>query len=123
MNAVSFALLLLGVCLNAAAQLLLKAGTNAVGQFEFSAQNIVPVGMKLALEPHILGGLSCYVVSVVVWIMGLSRVEVSVAYPMLSIGYVINAVAAWYLFGESITAQKLVGIAFIIGGVFLVTRN
>jgi len=122
-NAVSFALLLLGVCLNAAAQLLLKAGTNAVGQFEFSAQNIVPVGMKLALEPHILGGLSCYVVSVVVWIMGLSRVEVSVAYPMLSIGYVINAVAAWYLFGESITAQKLVGIAFIIGGVFLVTRN
>jgi multidrug transporter EmrE-like cation transporter len=123
MNPVSFALLLLGVCLNAAAQLLLKAGTNAVGHFEFSAENIVPVGMKLALEPHILGGLSCYVVSVVVWIMGLSRVDVSVAYPMLSIGYVINAVAAWYLFGESFTAQKLIGIAFIIGGVFLVARN
>jgi multidrug transporter EmrE-like cation transporter len=122
-SAVSLALLLLGVCLNAAAQLLLKAGTNAVGHFEFSAANIVPVGMKLALEPHILGGLSCYVVSVVVWIMGLSRVEVSIAYPMLSVGYAINAVAAWYLFGESITAQKLIGIAFIIGGVFLVARN
>jgi multidrug transporter EmrE-like cation transporter len=122
-NPVSLALLLLGVCLNAAAQLLLKAGTNAVGHFEFSAENIVPVGMKLALDPHILGGLSCYVVSVVVWIMGLSRVEVSVAYPMLSVGYVINAVAAWYLFGESFTAQKLIGIAFIIGGVFLVARN
>ena len=123
MNAASWALIFTGVLLNAAAQLLLKAGTNAVGQFEFSAQNIVPVGMKLALEPHIAGGVACYVVSLVVWIMGLSRIQVSIAYPMLSIGYVLNAVAAWYLFGESLTAQKLLGIAFIVAGVFLVARS
>jgi len=122
-NAASWALILTGVLLNAAAQLLLKAGTNAVGQFEFSAQNIVPVGMKLAFEPHIAGGVACYVVSLVVWIMGLSRVPVSVAYPMLSIGYVVNAVAAWTLFGESLTAQKLTGIGFIVVGVFLVARS
>jgi len=120
---VTFALLMTGVLLNAAAQLLLKAGTNVVGQFEFSAQNILPVGMKLALEPHIAGGLACYVVSVAVWLVGLSRVPVSIAYPMLSVGYVVNAVAAWYLFGESLTAQKLIGIAFIIAGVFLVARS
>ncbi len=114
---------MLGVLLNAGAQLLLKAGTNAIGHFEFSAANIVPVGMKLALEPHIVGGVGCYVVSLAVWIMGLSRVEVSMAYPLLSVGYLINALAAWYLFGESLTAQKLVGIGFIIAGVFLVTRS
>jgi multidrug transporter EmrE-like cation transporter len=112
-----------GVLLNAAAQLLLKAGTNAVGAFELSAQNILPVGMKLALEPHIAGGLACYVVSVAVWIVGLSRVPVSVAYPMLSVGYIVNALAAWYLFGESLTAQKVAGIAFIVCGVFLVARS
>ena len=123
MSAASFALILTGVLLNAAAQLLLKAGTNAVGQFAFSAQNIVPVGLKLAFEPHIAGGVACYVVSLVVWIMGLSRVDVSIAYPMLSIGYVLNALAAWYLFGESLTAQKLIGIAFIVAGVFLVARS
>ena len=123
MNAVSLALIMTGVLLNAAAQLLLKAGTNVVGQFEYSAQNIVPIGMKLAFEPHIAGGVACYVVSVVVWILGLSRVEVSIAYPMLSIGYVLNAAAAWYLFGESLTAQKLIGIAFIVAGVFLVARS
>lgn len=123
MNAVSFALIMTGVLLNATAQLLLKAGTNAVGHFEFSAQNILPVGMRLALEPHIAGGVACYVVSLVVWILGLSRVEVSIAYPMLSVGYVLNALAAWYLFGESFTAQKLVGIAFIVAGVFLVARS
>ena len=123
MNALSFALVLAGVLLNAAAQLLLKAGTNAVGHFEFSAGNVVPVGLRLALEPHILGGVACYVVSVVVWIVALSRVEVSIAYPMLSIGYVVNALAAWYLFGEALTAFKLTGIGFIVVGVFLVARS
>ena len=123
MSTVSFALLMLGVLLNASAQLLLKAGTNAVGHFEFTAANILPVGMKLALQPHILGGVTCYVASLVVWIMGLSRVPVSIAYPMLSVGYVLNAVAAWYLFGESFAAQKLIGIGFIIAGVFLVARS
>jgi multidrug transporter EmrE-like cation transporter len=122
-SALSFSLILSGVLLNAAAQLLLKAGTNAVGHFEFSSANIVPVGLRLALEPFILGGVACYVVSLVVWIMALSRVEVSIAYPMLSIGYVINAVAAWYLFGESLTALRLTGIGFIVVGVFLVARS
>jgi len=122
-SALSFALILAGVLLNAAAQLLLKAGTNAVGHFEFTVGNIWPVGLRLAFEPHILSGVTCYVVSLVVWIMALSRVEVSIAYPMLSIGYVINAVAAWYLFGESVTAVRMVGIGFIVVGVFLVARS
>ena len=123
MNPVSFSLILTGVLLNACAQLLLKAGTNAVGHFEFQLGNLVPIGLKLGLEPHILGGLACYVVSLVVWIMGLSRVPVSVAYPMLSIGYVINAFVAWQWFGEALSAQKLAGIAFVVVGVFLVARS
>ena len=123
MNAISFSLVLAGVLLNAAAQLLLKAGTNAVGHFDFDLASLVPAGLKLALEPHILGGLGCYVVSVVVWIMALSRVPVSVAYPMLSIGYVVNALVAWQWFGEALAAQKLTGIGFIIVGVYLVARS
>jgi len=122
-TALSFALVLTGVLLNAAAQLLLKAGTNAVGHFEFSAANAVPVGLKLALEPHILGGIACYVVSVVIWIMALSRVEVSIAYPMLSFGYIVNALAAWYLFGEAVSPMRLVGIGIIIVGVYVVARS
>jgi len=120
---VSFSFLMAGVLLNAAAQLFLKAGTNRIGEFAFSLDNVMPIGMKIASSPFILGGLACYVVSVVVWIMGLSRVPVSVAYPMLSVGYIVNAFAAWMLFGESITAQKLIGIGFIVAGVVLVTRS
>jgi len=112
MTLVSFSLILVGVLLNAAAQLLLKAGTNAM-----------PLGLRLAIEPHILAGLACYVVSVVVWIVALSRVPVSIAYPMLSIGYVVNAIAARYLLGEAVTPMRLVGIGIIVLGVFIVARS
>jgi multidrug transporter EmrE-like cation transporter len=123
MSVVSFTLVMTGVLLNAAAQLLLKAGTNSVGTFDFRLENAVPVGWKLATEPHIVGGLACYVVSVVVWIMALSRVEVSIAYPMLSVGYVVNAIAAWYLFGEAVSLTRLMGIGVIIVGVYIVARS
>jgi multidrug transporter EmrE-like cation transporter len=112
MTLASFAFLLAGVLLNAGAQLLLKAGTNAQ-----------PLGLRLAIEPHILAGLACYVVSVVVWVIGLSKVPVSIAYPMLSIGYVVNAIAAYYLLGEAVTPMRLAGIGVIILGVFMVVRS
>src|SRR5215213_9354950 len=112
MTLVSFWFILGGVLLNAAAQLLLKAGTNAM-----------PLGIRLALEPHILGGLACYVVSVVIWIVALSRMPVSIAYPMLSIGYVVNAVAAHYLFAETVTPMRMAGIGIIVLGVFIVARS
>ncbi|MBP0588978.1 4-amino-4-deoxy-L-arabinose transferase [Paraburkholderia sp. LEh10] len=123
MNPISLFCILAGVALNAAAQLLLKAGTNAVGHFEFTLANIIPVGFRIATQLPIIGGLACYVLSVAVWIVGLSRVDVSIAYPMLSLGYVVNAFAAWYLFGEALSAQRLVGIAVILVGVFLVARS
>ena len=123
MTTISFSLILLGVLLNAGAQLLLKAGTNTVGPFEFTLANAMPMGIKLASQPPILIGLACYVVSVIVWIMALSRVQVSIAYPMLSIGYVVNAVLAWMLFGEDLNAQRWIGIGFIVIGVYLVARS
>ena len=123
MSAISLSLLLFGVILNALAQFLLKAGTNSVGHFEFHLDNVVPVGWKLATDPWIVGGMLCYGVSLIVWIMGLSRVPVSIAYPLLSLGYVINAVMAHYLLGESVNLQRMVGISFIILGVFIVARS
>ncbi len=122
MNLVSFALIFTGVMLNAAAQILMKAGTNAVGHFEFSTGNILPIGMKLATEWHIIVALGCYALSVVVWILALSRVPVSIAFPMLSMAYVVNAVAAYYLLGEPFSSTKLVGMGVIILGVIVISR-
>jgi len=118
-----FGLILLGVLLNAAAQLLLKAGMIQIGHFEFSFANAMPIGLKVMGNLPIISGLFLYVVSVVVWLLVLSRVQVSFAYPMLSIGYIVNALAAYYLFGEPITSMRMLGIFIIIAGVYLVSQN
>ena len=123
MSPVAFALVMTGVLLNAAAQLLLKAGTNSIGEIHLTAKTLLTTAPRIALEPHIMGGLACYAVSVIAWILALSRTEVSVAYPMLSVGYIVNAVAAWYLFGEQLNATRLLGIGVIMVGVILISRS
>jgi multidrug transporter EmrE-like cation transporter len=123
MRSADLALILTGVLLNAAAQLLLKAGARAISDVAFSFANGWTLVERIALNPPILGGLACYVVSVVFWILALSRVDVSIAYPMLSIGYVVNALAAWLLFSEQLNAARVAGIGIIILGVWLVARS
>jgi multidrug transporter EmrE-like cation transporter len=118
-----FSLILFGVLLNAAAQLLLKAGMLQIGHFQFSYTNIFPIGLKVMGNLPIVAGLSAYVLSVIVWLLVLSRVQVSYAYPMLSIGYVVNAAAAYYLFGEDLSLVRMTGIFIIIIGVFMISRT
>jgi multidrug transporter EmrE-like cation transporter len=123
MRSADLALILTGVMLNAAAQLLLKAGARAISDVSFSLANSATLIERIALNPPILGGLACYAVSVVFWILALSRVDVSIAYPMLSVGYVVNALAAWLLFSEQLNASRVAGIGIIILGVWLVARS
>jgi len=108
----SFIYIAVAVVLGTAAQLFLKAGTNAA-----------PVDFRLALEPRILAGIACYAVSLVVWILALSKTPVSAAYPMVSIGFALNALLAWWLLGETVTPMRVLGIGIIIVGVFLVARS
>ena len=122
MTWLSFGLILTGVLLNAAAQLFLKAGTNSLGVISFSSAEWFGQALRVSTNPYIIGGMFCYALSLVVWIMALSRVPVSIAYPMLSIGYVVSAIAAYYLFGESLGVSRWLGMGFIIIGVYLVSR-
>lgn len=119
----TFGFIFTGIMLNALAQLLLKAGTNAVGAIHLGSGNLLPTAVKLATQLPILGGLACYVVSLVVWIIGLSRVDVTIAYPLLSLGYIVNAIGAWYFLGEAMSAQRMLAVGVIIVGVALLARS
>lgn len=123
MNAVSFTLVLAGVLLNACAQLLLKAGTNRLGDLDFSLSNAVALGVRILTTWPFLLGFAFYGVSIVVWIAALSRVPVTVAYPMLSIGYVVNALIARVWLGETLSLSGWSGIGLICLGVWLVARQ
>ena len=123
MKGAQLALVLTGVLLNAVAQLLLKAGSGVLAGIELRASNAMLIAGRLVLNAPIIGGLFCYAISVVVWILALSRVEVSVAYPMLSVGYVVNALAAWWLFGENLSAMRMAGVGIILIGVWVVAHS
>ena len=123
MRSADLALILTGVMLNAVAQLLLKAGARTVAGLPVSFADAGVLAGRLIHSGPIFGGLACYAVSVVVWILALSRVPVSVAYPMLSIGYVVNLLAARVLFAEQITLQRVAGVGVIVAGCWLVARS
>jgi len=124
MNLSTFGFIITGVLLNAVAQLLLKAGTNALGgAIHLSASNWFGTLLKVATQLPILGGLACYGVSLVVWIIGLSRTDVTIAYPMLSLGYVVSAVGAWIFLGEVVPPQRMVALGVIVLGVVLLARS
>ncbi|WP_084040344.1 SMR family transporter [Demequina sp. NBRC 110053] len=117
-----WATLLAGVALNAGAQLLLKAGTTALGETLFRADAVLGSVARIVFQPLILTGLVCYVVSFGLWIAVLSKAPFSVAYPMLSLGFVANALVAAAVFGEPLTVMKVAGIGLIVVGVFVLSR-
>jgi multidrug transporter EmrE-like cation transporter len=123
MTLAALAFLMAGVLLNAGAQLLLKAGTNVLGVLTLTRDSWADTLLRMATQGYFVLGIACYALSVFVWILGLSRVPVSIAYPLLSVGYVVNAIAAYFLFGEAVTVTRWAGIGFIVIGVWLVARS
>ncbi len=120
-------LILSGVLLNAFAQVLLKKGMLGIGYFEIQFQNLFqnlfPMIKKVAANSYILLGLGSYVISVAIWLLVLARVEVSYAYPFLSVGYVVVTLIGYFIFQESLSWIRVVGISIIIVGVILLSRS
>jgi multidrug transporter EmrE-like cation transporter len=123
MKATSLVLILVSVALNASAQLTLKQGTRSMGLLAHDMSSGWAVLWRATQNAWIWAGLLAYVVSVALWILVLSRVEVSYAYPMVSLGYVMAAVATRLLYDEQLSVSRMAGIAVICVGVFLVSRS
>ncbi|HKD53650.1 MAG TPA: EamA family transporter [Steroidobacteraceae bacterium] len=123
MKLTDFSILFCGVLLNALAQLGLKAATEVTGPLLATDTGVWQRGRELLTVPWLWLALFAYGLSVIVWLVGLSRVPVSQAYPLLSLGYVINIGLAWWLLGEVPNAQRVAGIGVIVLGVVMVARS
>jgi len=118
-----FSILFCGVLLNALAQLGLKAATRVSGPLIAGDAGVWQRAANVLAVPSFWYAMVAYGLSVIVWTVGLSRVPVSQAYPLLSLGYVINIGLAWWLLGEVPNVQRVAGIAVIVLGVVLVARS
>jgi drug/metabolite transporter (DMT)-like permease len=119
----AFAFLCCGVLLNALAQLGLKAATDRTGPLLAGSGATLRRSLEILTVPWLWAALACYGFSVIVWLVGLSRVPVSQAYPLLSLGYVLNVGLAWWLLGETPNVLRVAGIAVIVFGVVLVAKS
>ncbi len=123
MSYLILSLILFDVLLNVAGQLSLKFGMSKIGNFALSVGSLPPVFLKAAFNPFVILGLFCYGMGFMVWLLVLAKAEVSYAYPMISLGYVLTALLAWQLFGESVTLTRMAGIFITCLGVFIIARS
>lgn len=121
MNTATLTMLLTAVVLNTAAQFVLKSGARQLSEVAASAPWHYLL-WSAASNSHLLIGLALYVASFGLWIAVLSKLDVSVAYPMLSLGYVLAVAIAYFWHGEPLTVSKVTGVALIVAGVYFLSQ-
>jgi multidrug transporter EmrE-like cation transporter len=99
----------------------MKQGMRKFGEVTFD-NNILITITKMFLLPNVLLGLLFYAVSTVFWLVALSKIELSVAYPMLSVGYILLMIISYFLLNETITVYKVIGTLLVVAGVTLISR-
>ena len=118
-----FFLILITVGLNGSGQLLMKQGMQTVGAIHGDMSAIVGGLSKAFLSPFVLGGVAAYGFSSIFWLILLSRVELSYAYPALALGYVVITLISAFLLGEQVTAMRWAAVIVICVGVVLLSRS
>ena len=120
----SLFLIFLAIIIGLGGQLSLKTGMNRIGRIDtIDLSNILSLIGKAALSPIILFGLGLYVVGFVVWLIVLSRVDLSFAYPMISLNYVLVMFFSWLVLGEHLDFTRLIGVLVICAGVAILSRS
>jgi len=111
------------VLLSAGAQLLLRAGMSSPSVVEGLGQGDWKRSVfAVALNPLVLGGLFVYFLSAAVWLLVLSRVQVSLAYPFVGLGFIVTMLLGWWLQGDTLNIQKIAGTLVIAMGVVILAR-
>jgi drug/metabolite transporter (DMT)-like permease len=114
-------LILTSVMLTSIAQLMLKVGaSNEKFQDALASSVASQIVWAFATSPYIFAGLSCFGLSLVLWIFVLSKIDVSYCYPFISLGIVATVAAGYFFLGESLTALRVIGVSTIVFGVLLV---
>lgn len=115
-------LIVFSVSLAALGQLLLKLGMVKVGRVS-SLASAPSMILNALLNPIIISGLAVFGISALSWLVVLSRVKLSIAYPMVSLGYVAVVFFSWLIFKESVKPITIMGCLAIAVGVFLISRG
>lgn len=113
-----FILLMISVIASVAGQLFLKIGALKLGRV--STENAVIHILRILTTSELVIGLTFYALGALAYIMLLTRVNLSVAGPSVSLVYVFSILIGYFIFRETIPLTRIVGLGFIVSGVILV---
>lgn len=123
MNLGTFIIALISVSLNALAQISLRKTMLTLGQMPNELSGYITLGLNLISNMWFILGMGCYIISIGLWMVVLGKVEVSLAYPLLSIGYVLTAVIGYFFMGENVNIIRIIGLTFICVGIIIISRS
>jgi drug/metabolite transporter (DMT)-like permease len=115
--------IMVSVLTGAFGQVLLKKGMGSMGPLTLTVGQLGSTLWRIGTNPYVIAGLAIYVSGTVFWLVALSRVELSYAYPFASLSYVVMLAASWLLFQENISLVRLLGTLIVGLGVFLISRS
>jgi len=114
---------LASVILNVLGQLSIKKGALLKGPMDLGGQTLFTTIYKTFSSPYIILGLLLYGISAFFWIIALSRVDLSYAYPILSLGYVLIMVLSYWLFQEQLNAMRILGTLTVVIGLCFIFKS
>ena len=117
-------MIIISILLSSAAQLLLKYGSSSPSiQKAIYSHSILNLFYAMISTPQIILGLICFGVSLILWIVILSRTDVSYAYPFVALGICLTILAGWFFFNESLSLLRIIGVAIVVAGVITVANS
>jgi drug/metabolite transporter (DMT)-like permease len=121
MRLLPYTILATCILLGGTTQVLFKMGMNSIGPLEelLSSKTM----MMIFTNKYILAGLVMYAVSSMLWLLGLSMLDVSFMYPLLSLAYVVTTILAFMLLNEPVRTTRWIGVVLVVLGSILIGIN
>lgn len=123
MNLLIFTIIISSVFLSSLAQIFLRKTMLTAGPLPSEMLSCVEFGLNLLTNIWFILGMGCYIISIVLWLGVLSNVEVSLAYPFSSLGFILTAIIGYFFLQENLNIVRIIGLGFICIGIIIISRS
>ncbi len=117
----TFVVLLIAISLSVTGETLLKKGVNSLDGLEFAPATLIPTFVRIFTNPLVFIGFVFIFGGSLFWLAVLSKWDLSLAYPLLSISYIASLFIGALFLGEAVTLVRIVGVVVVVVGVVLIT--
>lgn len=122
-RSIAFLFIGLTVLFTVSGQLSIKYKAGQMGEMPGPMADRISYFLELFLSPWVLAGFVCAVFAAFFWILAMTKLPISLAYPFMALSFPLVVIASHFIFGEYVSSLRMIGVALICGGVVLVNHS